>query len=111
MRKLAIGAMAAVVAALSLSTAAEASQWRHRGFHNGWHHGWNGGRHWRGGWHHGWRGGWRHHGWRYGWRGGYWGGPRIVIGGPVYDGYCFVKKVRRHDENGNAYIKRVRVCR
>jgi hypothetical protein len=107
MRKLAIGAMAAVVAALSFSTSADAAVWRHRGFHSGWHHGWHRG--WHRGWHHGWRGGW-HHGWRGGYWGGYWGGPTIVVG-PAYRGYCFVKKVRRHDHNGNVYVKRIRVCR
>ncbi|WP_407181182.1 sulfur globule protein precursor [Bradyrhizobium sp. STM 3562] len=43
----------------------------------------------------GWHGGW-HHGW------GWWGGPRVVVGGPVYYGYarpsygyggCFVRRL------------------
>jgi len=107
--------MAAVVAALSFSTSADARMWHNRGFHGGWHHGWNGGwRHgWRGGWHRGWRGGW-HHGWRGGYWGPYWGGvwgPTVVIGPGYSDGYCFVKKVRHYDRDGNAYIRRVRVCR
>jgi hypothetical protein len=107
MKKLAICAMAAVVAGLSFSTAADAApKWQHRGFHNGWHHGWNNGARWRHGWHNGWR--W-HRGWRSGWRHGYWGGPRIVIG-PAYDGYCFIKKVHRHDRYGNVYVRRVRIC-
>ncbi|MBS0529043.1 MAG: sulfur globule protein precursor [Proteobacteria bacterium] len=39
---------------------------------------------WGGGWHHGWHGGW-HHGW---------GGPRFVVGGPVYGyGGCYVRRV------------------
>jgi hypothetical protein len=110
MKKIALAAVAAVVATLSLSSAADAgTNWRHRGFnHNGWNHGWN---------HNGWnRHGWRHnhwgwnHGWRYGWRAGYWGGPTIVVA-PGYSDYCFVKKVRHYDDNGNLHIKRVRVCR
>lgn len=108
MKKIAIAAIVATFAATSFASVADAAQWRQRGWHNGYHHGWNH-RAWRGGWHHG----WRHHGWRAGWWGSpFWGGPRIVIGGPAYVGdYCFVKKVRRHDANGNTYIKRVRVCR
>jgi hypothetical protein len=113
MRKLAIGAMAAIVAVLSISTSADAAMWRGRGFHGGWHHGWHHG--WRGGWHHGWRGGWHH-----GWRGGYWG-PGVVIApgwGAYYGGYdngyygdyCYVRKVRHYDRYGHAYIRRVRVC-
>jgi len=53
--------------------------------------------------------GWRHHN---GWHGhhNFWG-PRIVIRPVVYDDYCFVKKVRRYDDWGNLYIKRVRICR
>ena len=27
-----------------------------------------------------------------------------------YQPYCFVKKVRRYDDWGNVYVKRVRVC-
>ncbi|MBL0374990.1 hypothetical protein JJB09_23530 [Rhizobium sp. KVB221] len=54
-------------------------------------------------------------GWRryHGWHNGYWGGARIVIRPRVvyYGDYCFVKKVRRYDDWGNVYIKRVRVCR
>jgi len=120
MRKLMIAAVAAIVAATSFATVADARdrgfQWRNG--HHGWHQGYRGWRHGYRGWHG------RHYGWRHnGWRGrgywgpgwgpgfGYWGGPVFVIGGPVYDDYCFVKKVRRHDHNGNVYIKRVRVCR
>lgn len=111
MKKLALAAIAAVAATLSFTSVADAGprgtgfEWRHhRGFHDGWRHG-------------RWHDGWRHHGWRHGWRGrywgpgyGYWGGPTIVIG-PGYGNYCFVKKVRRYDQWGNMYIKRVRVCR
>ena len=108
MKKFAFAALAAIVATVSLSTVASADsrnrddEWRRHGRHN------DQGRH-----HDNWRNdGWRHHGhWRnHGWRNGYWGGPRIVIA-PDYGDYCFVKKVRRHDEWGNAYIKRIRVCR
>ena len=53
--------------------------------------------------------GWRRH---YGWYGHphYWGGPRIVIRPAYYNDYCFIKKVRRYDDWGNVYIKRVRIC-
>jgi hypothetical protein len=81
MKKLALAALAALVATVSLSSVAEAG-WRYR--HNGWHNGW-------------------HH--------GYWGGPRIVIRPAYYaDNYCFVKKVRHYDDYGNVYVKRVRIC-
>ena len=53
----------------------------------------------------GWR--WRHHGHR--WHNGYWG-PVVVVRPAYYNDYCFVKKVRRYDDWGNLYIKRVRVC-
>ena len=55
----------------------------------------------------GWR---RHHGW-YGHHHNRFWGPRIVIRPVVYNDYCFVKKVRRYDDWGNLYIKRVRICR
>jgi hypothetical protein len=123
MKKIVLGAIAAVLATISLSSVAAAEsrgrseEWRHdgngrhdRGFessrrgndghrhqdarrHDRWQH--NGGRHY----------GWRGPGWRY----GYWGGPRVVIA-PGYADYCFIKKVRRYDAWGNLYIKRVRVC-
>ena len=119
MKKFAIAALAAMVAVVSFSTVADArnrdDQWRH---HQGRDHGDRNDRNWRDrGWRHeGWRhDGWRHNGWRYGWRAhgwrnGYWGGPSIVIA-PGYDDYCFVKKVRDFDRDGNVYIKRIRVCR
>ena len=52
----------------------------------------------------GWR--WRHHG---GWRHhNHWG---VVVVSPRYYGdYCFVKKIKRYDDWGNVYIKRVRIC-
>jgi hypothetical protein len=53
----------------------------------------------------GWR--WRHH---HRWHGHHHGrifiAPRVVYHGD----YCFVKKVKRYDDWGNVYIKRVRVC-
>lgn len=36
--------------------------------------------------------------------------PRYVFRYDRAD-YCFVKKVRRYDDWGNVYIKRVRICR
>ena len=49
-------------------------------------------RHRHGGWHN------RHH----------WG---VVVVSPRYYGdYCFVKKVKRYDDWGNVYVKRVRIC-
>jgi hypothetical protein len=76
MKKFIIGATAALIATVSLASAAEAGwKWKHR--HNGWK---------------------RHH----------WG---VVVVSPRYYGdYCFVKKVKRYDDWGNVYIKRVRVC-
>ena len=45
--------------------------------------------------HHGWK---RHHG-------------GVVVVSPRYFGdYCFVKRVKRYDDWGNAYIKKVRIC-
>jgi hypothetical protein len=78
MRKILIGGIAALIAATSFATTADAGhKWRHHGWHNG-HHA---------GWHHR---GWKRHGWRHGgWRAGVWiGGPRIVIG----DRRCIVRK-------------------
>jgi hypothetical protein len=54
----------------------------------------------------GWR--WKH---RHGFHGHHHFGPRIVIRPAAYYGdYCFIKKVRRYDDWGNMYIRRVRVC-
>jgi Ni/Co efflux regulator RcnB len=128
MKKIALAAIAAIVATVSLASSATAAshndeEWRRdgrhhdRGFNDGNRHD-DGNRHQDAGRHdsdrHGdrWRRhhGWRHDGWRHdGWRQGYWGGPRVVIV-PEYD-TCFIKKVRRYDDWGNVYIKRVRVCR
>ena len=75
MKKFIIGACAALVATVSLASAAEAG-WKHR------HHGW------------------RHH--------NNWG---VVVVSPRYYGdYCFVKKVKRYDDWGNVYIRKVRIC-
>ena len=124
MKKFAITALAAMVAAVSFSSGADArdrssnERWVHEGRNNGGRN-WQdrGYRHdgprddrWR---HEGWRhDNWRRHdGWRYGWRGpGYWGGTTVVIA-PGYADYCFIRKVRHHDRYGNLYIQRVRVCR
>jgi hypothetical protein len=78
MKKFIIGGMAALVATVSLASAAEAG-WRYKhGHRHGFHH--------------------RHH----------WG---VVVVSPRYYGdYCFVKKVKRYDDWGNVYIKRVRIC-
>jgi hypothetical protein len=48
----------------------------------------------------------RHHGWHHR---HHWG---VVVVGPRYDydDYCFVKKIKRYDDWGNVYIKRVRIC-
>lgn len=35
---------------------------------------------------------------------------KIWIGGHHYGDYCFVKKMKRYDDWGNVYIKKVRVC-
>ena len=86
MKKLVLGAVAALVATVALTSGAEAGGFK---WHNGWHHGWHNG------WHH-----------------GFWGGPRFVIRPAYYhdDDYCFVRKVREYDDYGNVYIKRVRSC-
>jgi hypothetical protein len=76
MKKFILGSIAALVATVSLASAAEAG-WKHR------HH------------HHGWK---RHH----------WG---VVVVSPRYYGdYCFVKKIKRYDDWGNVYIRKVRIC-
>ena len=49
---------------------------------------------------------WRHHGWHH----GHHYGHKIWIGGHHHGDYCFVKKIRRYDDWGNMYVKRVRVC-
>jgi Ni/Co efflux regulator RcnB len=101
MKKLALTVVAAVVATVGMVSAASADsrrgddEWRRHGDrhaerrHDDWRHGNR---------HHNWR---RHHN----------HGPRIVFRSHFYDDYCFVKKVRRYDDWGNVYIKRVRICR
>jgi Ni/Co efflux regulator RcnB len=115
MKKIIIGALAAVMAIGSLASVAQA-EGRDRG--DNWRRDRDGRQHqsWRHDdrrddrWRH--NNGWRHDGWRHDrWRGGYWGGPSIVIRPGYYNDYCFIKKVRRYDDWGNVYIKRVRVCR
>lgn len=51
---------------------------------------------------------WRHHHRRDHWRHNH--NPRYVFRYDRAD-YCFVKKVRVYDDWGNLYIKKVRVCR
>ena len=51
----------------------------------------------------GWR--YRHNGWNHGNR---WG--VVVVAPRDYGGYCFTKKVKRYDDWGNVYVKRVRIC-
>ena len=77
MKKFILGATAAIVATVSLASAAEAG-WKYKHKHH----------HWK-----------KHH----------WG---VVVVAPryVYNDYCFVKKVKRYDDWGNVYIKRVRIC-
>jgi hypothetical protein len=77
MQKFIIGALAALVATVSLASTAEAG-WRYKHRGHGWGH--------------------RHHG--------------FVVVAPryVYRDYCFVKKVKRYDDWGNVYIKRIRIC-
>lgn len=85
MKRILATGIAALIAATSFATAADAGpRWKKHGW-KGHHHGWH---------HRGWK---RHHGWRHGrwhgrrhagWRAGIWiGGPRIVIGSG-----CVVKK-------------------
>jgi Ni/Co efflux regulator RcnB len=97
MRKLVISGIAALIAATSFATAADAGhKWRKHGWHKGHHAAWH-----HRGWkrHHGWRhGGWRHRGWR----AGVWiGGPRIVIGTR-----CVVRK----HINRNGWVVKRRYC-
>lgn len=80
MKNYIIGAAAALIATVSLASAAEAGwKWKHK-HHHGHHHG-----------HH-----WKHKIW--------------IGGGHHYGDYCFIKKIKRYDDWGNVYIKKVRVC-
>ena len=51
----------------------------------------------------GWKWKHRHHGWKR----HHWG---VVVVAPRYHDYCFVKRVKRYDDWGNVYIKKVRIC-
>jgi hypothetical protein len=54
----------------------------------------------------GWK--WKHKHHHHGWKRHHWG---VVVVNPGYHGdYCFVKKVKRYDDWGNVYIKKVRIC-
>jgi Ni/Co efflux regulator RcnB len=106
MKKLALTVMAAVVATIGMASVASADS-RNRGDDE-----------WRRGNHHAerrddnWRHGDRDRRWRHdGWRRHHHHAPRVVIRGHFRDDYCFVKKIRRYDDWGNVYIKRVRICR
>ena len=121
MKKFALTALAAAVSIVGFASVASADS-RNRGDDEQWpRHGqqddrnWNDnrgdGRHADRGDDNGWRGDrdhdrdrWRRDHWRPAPR---WHGPRVI----VRDDYCFVKKVRRYDDWGNMYIKRVRICR
>lgn len=74
MKRLIIGACAALVATVSMAATAEA--------------------------------GWKN---RHGWKRSNWG---VVVVSPryVYRDYCYVKKVKRYDDWGNLYIRKVRIC-
>ncbi|UVC12417.1 hypothetical protein IHQ71_30925 (plasmid) [Rhizobium sp. TH2] len=80
MQKFIIGATAALIATVSMAATAQAG-WKH-----GHNHGWK--------WKHG------HHNKHYGFK--------IYSG--YNDGYCFVKKIKKYDDWGNVYVKKVRVC-
>lgn len=106
MRKLALTALAAAIATIGLASTASADsngddEWRRHGHRDGGD--WDGRRDRDG--NDEWRHGNRHHHWRHNHR------PRFVYRHHYRDDYCFVKKVRRYDDWGNVYIKRVRVCR
>lgn len=109
MKKLALTVLAAAIATVGLASAASADsrngddEWRRNGHRDGGD---------RDGWRdgdrrdHGRRDEWRHSDRRDHWRHNHYR-PRFVY----REDYCFVKKVRRYDDWGNVYIKRVRVCR
>jgi Ni/Co efflux regulator RcnB len=117
MKKLALTALAAMIAATGFATTASAGsrnnddEWRQHSDRDGGDRedrDWNGrddarrdrdrDDEWR---RHGHRDHWRHHHNR-----------RHVYRYDRYDrDFCFVKKIRRYDDWGNVYIKRVRICR
>ena len=52
--------------------------------------------------------GWKHgnkHGWK--WKHGHHNSIKIYSSG--YEDYCFVKKIKKYDDWGNVYLKRIRV--
>ena len=54
----------------------------------------------------GWK--WKHKHHHHGWKRHHWG---VVVVSPRYHGdYCFLKRVKRYDDWGNVYIKKVRIC-
>ena len=116
MKKFALTALAAAMATLCLASAASADS-RH-GDDDEWRrHGQNDRGDWDGrrdGDRDGDRDGWRDHDrhgndeWRRGHRRDHW---RPAYRPQFREQFCFVKKIRRYDDWGNVYIKRVRVCR
>lgn len=122
MKKIALTALAALIAATGLASTASADsrnrnddEWRRHGQRDGGDRDgdWNGRRDDRREARRDWDrdgGNWRRHHDRDHWRWRYDRGPRVVF---RYDSpdYCFVKKIRVYDDWGNLYIKRVRVCR
>ena len=53
--------------------------------------------------------GWKwKHGHHHGWKRHHWG--VVVVDPGSYGDYCYVKKIKRYDDWGNVYIKRVRIC-
>lgn len=104
MKKLALTALAAAIATVGLASTASANsrngdeEWRRPSHRDGGD--WDGRRD------HGRRDEWRQSNRRDHWRQNR-DRPRFVY----REDYCFVKKVRRQDDWGNVYIKRVRVCR
>src|SRR5689334_798356 len=95
MQKLIVTAFAAVLAASSFASVAEAGYW-HRGWHGGYHHGWHGHYH-----------------------NGYWGpgaavglfGLGVLLGGAAayhddyYHGRCDIEAVRHRDSQGRIYYE------
>ena len=126
MKKLALTALAAAIATIGVASAASAQsgydddQWPRQERRQDDNGRWDGRRSDDRGWDHGRdRDGGRDHGrdrdrdrWRHDDRHGHWQRPhyrpRVIY---RYEPVCFVKKIRRYDDWGNVYIKKVRVCR
>lgn len=125
MKKLALTALAAMIAATGFASIASAGsrnnddEWRRHGERDGgdrddgnWDRRRDDNREARRDWNRNddnWR---RHHDRRDHWRWRHDHGPRYVFRYDRYDrDFCFVKKIRVYDDWGNLYIKRVRVCR